>query len=551
MNEQDLRKYAQFTDWLDMGEFEDKNWIVVARTLKINKGPFDEDFFTFSVLAAARTEEDYASILSTTDWRVTSDFGRPSVWDDVDGNIKFDPGYNKRIDGILYRPFILRRDFGPIHPPIFEIVQDFVLFYNLYFQSEESVYRKLNSTGIEVDVIKLSKDSETETILVRTNYLRDYLYFNKMALIRQHDHKRWFREASPVATGEGNPLYIRETGKIHYSLSIVNDTFFKESKCLSFLHGMDIVRPFSKPDNSLHSFSFDKQFEKFIIRLNSDGEPIERMCNESHIGSHNGQAPFLTPVFFKKELLKYYYDNPKTFSVDENCIRCLDQWYITYGINSEGLIQVWLGDLGRLPYEVQKYWRLLNVPPEGGIPKEVFQRDLEAEFVESTDPVSKFKRVLELSNSNFKTQFGFRLHKTLPSNDLHCYQTIHIPVTNEQKEFDEQILYLAKILIDSMNKSEMDKRISKSSQSGSIESLGFFLSEITECQDTDISIIIDTFSMIQTIRSTGAAHSKGSKFEGKMIKYGLTELPNNMKRFEEILNRAREALIILSSINPK
>jgi hypothetical protein len=546
ISKDDIKEYLQFHDWIETREFEDKNWIVVARILKKKGDLFDESFFTFSVLARINKDEDYNVIFSTPDWGPRSDLGYPIVWDNVDGKIEFDPGDSIEIQGILYKPFIILRNFHLTKPEKFEIIQNFILFHNLYFAEAESTYRKLGESGEEINVILLERENGSEVIKINANYLRDYLYFCKMVLLRQHDHKRFLHKTLQNVNIKNQSSTLIKKGIVRYDLVIANtDGCIDNIQTFSRIHGKDIIRPLSKPDHSIHDFLFSRKFEKFVIGLDDDGNTIEDTCNEKEL------KKFLKPIYFKKELLKKYYDNPSKYRVDGITITCLSLWYIEYAINESGLIQVYLGDLGKIPFEEQRHWRQFNVPPEGGIPQERIQRDFFAEFVESTDPVDMLKQEYELAQKNFKTRFGFQLHTALTQEDSHCYLTLHIPVTDEQKEFDEQVLYLAKILIDSISKGEIDRRISSHSDSKSIESLRSFLTEITDCQGADVTRIIDNFSMIQGIRSSGAAHSKGTKFGTKLEKYGLAKLPNNVKRFEEILNGAREALAILSSIHKK
>lgn len=49
-------------------------------------------------------------------------------------------------------------------------------------------------------------------------------------------------------------------------------------------------------------------------------------------------------------------------------------------ITKEDLVQVWLGDLSKLPDKEQLHWRQYNVPPQGTISQYRFETDFEAKF---------------------------------------------------------------------------------------------------------------------------------------------------------------------------
>jgi len=50
-----------------------------------------------------------------------------------------------------------------------------------------------------------------------------------------------------------------------------------------------------------------------------------------------------------------------------------------------------------------------------------------------------------------------RLFKPLAEEDGHYFKTLRVPLTKEQKEFDEQVLALTKIFIDSLNEKNWKK----------------------------------------------------------------------------------------------
>ena len=106
------------------------------------------------------------------------------------------------------------------------------------------------------------------------------------------------------------------------------------------------------------------------------------------------------------------------------------------------------------------------------------------------------------------------------------------------------ILYLAKVLNDSLNKSEIDKLLG-SIADASINSLENFLK--SKINEQDASKIVKPFRVIQSLRSSGSAHIKGKNFFKNISKADLEKL-SNIKKFLVILENIIDSLERLSTI---
>ena len=98
---------------------------------------------------------------------------------------------------------------------------------------------------------------------------------------------------------------------------------------------------------------------------------------------------------------------------------------------------------------------------------------------------------------------GWHVLLPLADGDSHCFSSLKLLTHDEQKEFDEQILALTKILIDSLNEKELHKLVS--------------------CQKPGITLLENVFQQrgavgsedhiqflrkLQAIRSASVAHRK-------------------------------------------
>lgn len=137
----------------------------------------------------------------------------------------------------------------------------------------------------------------------------------------------------------------------------------------------------------------------------------------------------------------------------------------------------------------------------------------------------------------------------LKKNDEHHVKVLRIPLTDEWGEFDEQIQSLAKIFSDSLNVKLLQKLSGKKMDGneikGSISLLYVTLESFGIPKDTKDNLV-ESLQAIQSIRSSGAVHRKGSKFEKSLEKYGLNNLPNDerVRRLSVKLCKALADLIV-------
>ena len=396
-------------------------------------------------------------------------------------------------------------------------------------------FQTIEENGDLITVIKhIKKSQDDEVVFVNTKYLRNYLALTKSFLVRFHDHRRRFKNAMPFKNKDAS--YTSDI--CSYRIDIYNERFIKGYLSYSRLLGKDIIKPFDKPTSR---FTFDtpqKDYVEFIYGVNENGENIQYTCNEAYLSSYftdTGAPNFLTAVYFNKSVLLKYYSEPRRFTVTSHHFSCLSLWGIDIDITKEGLVQVWLGDLGRLPHNEQLHWKQYNVQPRGTISKYRFEADFEAKFsaptVEET-PVAYLLSAYNELNSLTEKQFSGKVFLELEENDDHYLKIVRVPLTEEWKEFDEQIQALAKIFCDSINVKLLEtisgKKIDNKEIKGSISLLYVSLEKLGLPAEK-ISLSIEAMQAIQTIRSTGAAHRKGEKFEQSLEKYELKNLTKEDK----------------------
>jgi len=121
---------------------------------------------------------------------------------------------------------------------------------------------------------------------------------------------------------------------------------------------------------------------------------------------------FLTPVFFKKDVLLKYDVHPSYrvafASSTYGSIRQGNDFDIPFGINRNGLLVMWLGDIAQLPENEQFYLRSENVPSDHSIGSEFYDGQIECKFTDQTPEDQLFEQRSRLLEAGF-SRFGRKI----------------------------------------------------------------------------------------------------------------------------------------------
>lgn len=489
-------------------------------------------------------EEFIKKVLSHFSWDIRVEYGHPSFWQKgIKGSIhyeRFGDAYSK----VPFEPLILYRSFHGRWEEYVELSEEFRLYHNLYFDFKRNEFIFLSTSGEEDVVARIEKSGHDIKVQVKTKYLRDFLAAKSMVLMRFFNHRR-FSEKDMTSELETEIIHMEKTEENFCFNIVINPTpdILLNKKCFSRFLGKDIIPPFRDPQHEDFRFlkgEEEKKYVDFIIGIDEDGNPIEYSCNPNTLSDFFGANPdaphYLTLVFFKREVLRKYYEQPSKYSVEDNYIECGYLWGMQYGQNPSGLVHAWLGDLGRdLPYNEQLQWKQFNVPPEGGLGKATIKRELFAEFADPDEITHIFKYEFSKFTDYWRSKFGWELFLPLRDDDTHFFKSLHVPTSEDSLEFEQQIQALAKILPDSINASELKKLINESEEvNGSIKLLEKVLISHFGMDEAPVKDLVQPLRFIQSLRSSGVAHRKGRKYEEISEKLGLNE-KSNTRFFRRLL----------------
>jgi hypothetical protein len=469
------------------------------------------------------------------------------------GAIEYCKGDSRIVEYLRYgcdngiEPLVIDRNFHGMRDNYIEISEEFRLFHRLYYDRKQDRYFKCDCDGNEHLVVIV----EPNRVQIRLKEIREFLAIKEMFLSIQFDH----REHSEYTLEElDNPKGSCGNSDIFcWRLSYGDMGIPGTCQAFSRLLGKHLILPLPKEKSGFWGFAKEetKKYVDFIINVNQNGDKILHTSNPGkladYFGANPGSPQFLTPVQFSKQVLDKYYQQPSKYSVESGVLRCGSLWIMYIDNHFDDRVAAWLGDLGsKLPYEEQLHWRSFNIDPVGGVSETYFRRQILAQPTDSDRPEHEFQRLYDRLHNVCNESLGWQILFPLAQEDAHYFQAIRIPSTDEQKDFDELILALAKILVDSLNERRLRKLISSSKQSEIKGGISRLENALKTCGFSDYEEHIEFLRNLQSLRSTGAAHCKGRKYQKIAQKFNVNN-QSLVSVFQGILVRGIKFVEFLES----
>jgi hypothetical protein len=496
-------------------------WITIFHLSKENQDIEQKTYFS-----ALISNEKISTSLEDYSWDINlMNCGRPglvSYFDKGEEIIEYYRYSTPDVEHLVYW-----RTFPGIDDNYFELSEEFRLFYDLY--KKDNSFYIFDDNGDE-DLVAEILDKE---VRIKLKYLKKYISTRKMSLAIFFEYMRFSKNTLKEAniTSIDN---IEKLKNITYSKLIENYDFTDSRKSRCWILGKKIIGGIKGFKPSI--WDEEKPSQKFIIGIDEEGNEVYFTSNDDFLADNFGKNPdsphYLTPVYFKKDVLAKYYSNPLKYDVEDGIIRRKGFWSLRIDNNNPDYIVVFLGDLGKLHNREQLYWKGFNYYSENGISRTSWERSFLGEYSDPKEVDLYFKYRFNTFQKKWEKKFGWKLFKTLLDEDLHHFKTLHIPLNEEQKEFDEQVMSLTKTLIDSLNEKKLKNEITieLKDEAKGIDKFQAFL----ESKGKPFPEMIQFLRDLQALRSTGSAHRKGSKYKKTQKIFNLRD--DNFKSvFKEIL----------------
>ena len=480
--------------------------------------------------------------LSRPAWNLFHDKGLPGAVEHYEGD-------EKRVEYLRFgtlsgvEPLVIDRQFFGIREDYKEISEEFRHFHRLYHDRKLDHYIKIDDDGNE-DLVAVVKANR---VLIRLKEILQFLAIKEMHLSIQFDcleYSKHSLEELGLEKGGGD----QRDGLVCWGHYYGASSGIGERRAFSRLLGKHLVAPISKSKSGFCGFAEvpTNKYIDFIIGIDESGDEVTHTSNPDALANFFGANPnaphYLTAVHFRKQVLDKYYQQPGKYSVVDGILRCGHLWSINIDNHHDDKVCAWLGDLGRdLSYEEQLHWRAYNGSPQGGVSETYFKRQILAEFTDSERLEHAFPRQYQELAEACEATLGWRLLLPLDKSDGHHFRCVRVPATDEQRDFDELVLGLTKILIDSLNVRKLNALIPQDQRTSVKGSISCLEAALRACGVADASEHIGFLRQLQSLRSAGSAHRKGEKYRRIARDFDM-ESQNLRAAFTEIL---RKSLVLL------
>jgi hypothetical protein len=447
--------------------------------------------------------------LANSSWDMSIGGGQPGFVQHYSGN-RTRTRYLRYGDDDGLEPLVIAQLFHGIKEDQIQISEEFRLFHNLWIDHQTGRHIKIAEDGSEAVAAEVTADE----VRIRTNLLRQFQAARQFDLLLFIDSKVFIESVLPVedlkASGEEK---ADETGRYSFHAGTLNgldhQTFSR------FLAKKVLPPPPRKYARIWPYFSAKESYPQFIIGEDEHGNPVQYTCDPNELANYFGKNPnaphYLTPVFFRRDVLQRYYEHPEKYSVEDGYLSCAGLWGLQLDNNQPDYVIVFLGDLGRdLPTAERDYWRGFNVPPAGRMSDTAIRRAFLAQWAEATAPDLAFKSTYARFREKWLETLGWDLYRRLEMDDEHVLLRLRVPLVESQSEFEGQVLNLTKLLVDSLNEGQLQTLLpTKIADEKGIAKLERWL---TQEQYPHVQRDMAFLRQLQALRSRSAAHRKGSDY---------------------------------------
>lgn len=464
-----------------------RTWSVVYDTT----GTSARSTHIFSCFAKKELRDD---ILSGQDWLRHADSFCPGFCTGPDGTV-YESGAESGFEYIVASTYFHSLETSQLHLNL-----EFVFLFNLLW-GEDGDYYAVDECGEKTPVVKFEEDR----VRVRTKYLLSYMAAKQLLYVQFVDSRLGSAEHYPY-DAERIDFQVHRGDSYNYFLCLTSNK--ARDYLFSMIYSRSVVDPPAVEECGIWPYEKDEEYPEFIVGELPNGEFRRFTCEESKLGNYFGGNPdaphYLTPVYFKPGVLDKYRKSSH-YEVTEYRLRCGSQWGVEIDNTDPSRVMVFLGDLGRdLPESERRHFLSYEMSPaDQHISADVAARDFFNMWVGPEGPVSKLLLARESLNDSWMQAFGTNLYREYHEDDASIEQRVKVPQAGDEEGFETVIISLSRILVDYIDESQFKG----SEKSGGLNKLQEFLGE------RGITCDLKPLRILQELRSTGVAHSKGRHYE--------------------------------------
>lgn len=227
--------------------------------------------------------------------------------------------------------------------------------------------------------------------------------------------------------------------------------YFPQKTKVVILTAVEQAKEQGKPEIRLSSRQdYKRRFDYGQVEFLYDHRDYENIPGLQTPWDDDG---FLTPVFFNLAVLNKYSQHPgyrlDLFSKTYGTIKNNDEYDISFGINRNRKVIMWLGDINELPLNEQHYLGSENVESDHDLCSEFYESQIEVQFSNPSPENALFRARSEAIQVCHRERGGY-LH-TFEGEISKVIENLDRPVFWQEKHINPVIEALNRIMVESLD----------------------------------------------------------------------------------------------------
>lgn len=350
--------------------------------------------------------------------------------------------------------------------PQFIINNDFRTVYSLFekhINHQTTYYVQTTNTCREIKVVWV----EDNIVKANVNYIKEFLGITGLNLVLYYDTMLWTDKTYEELGIEPQTNVPSDSEDVTFLFSNLSETGLDVTKKSgAWFQGKCVIR--HENLDQLGAWKVKEEgYETFIVGQDNHGNEITVTCDESQLPNlftRKGDEYWtLTPVCFRREVLDKYLNNADRYFVGDAYLSAPSWGLKMDNDRTDGMVVVFLKDLGDMPFEEQQHWKKYNIAPPATArlsATSVMRSFLGVAKNPSVDASLVFKQKYNELRKTWSDKYGWELIKSLSPADDRDFNNLHqMTDENNQQDFTYQILTLTRSIIDSLNEKELMNNI--------------------------------------------------------------------------------------------
>jgi len=495
-------------DWYSFGDVFDFLASTTRETIPLY---LSSRVYVYAVLVPLADIEDL-DVKDLLDWSVAADntwAHEPDPEEEARPTIELRLRYSNSTTLTRAEPSFIYRDWHDVTQYV-ELNQKIAHVTDIHWMPDREAYCRVDENGNYQDLVTHRREGGHFVCCADETVLEPYMTLSSQAVVRLFDVTRG--DLSTAGQLERSDETIDNPELSIYARRVTWSDHEGQAHAAK-LRGFRVFRSPLSVGAAIQTLENERRVTQFAeyVALDLKHRCVTTCsCAPEALDSYfqdTGKPLETTPAFFRAEVLTRYKDDPDKYRLTPDYIACRGSWMLNYDINEENQVHAYLCDLQNLPNGEQLYWKAFNEAPKGFIAERAWKTDFLAEFADGYDPLVS---LLQLAGEKYPSAriSGDLVAMWVP--DERSSRRLTYLVTDSVKEWEDAILGLAKLTVDSLNERGL-KRLAKGL--GCYDSEKRAIKTLRAClvaRNLDDDVVCCALEEVWAVRSHGGVAHRGA-----------------------------------------